>query len=134
MRLVIELKEVSRVPTGDIPVDVSLLDIVEVVLNGHPDDTILCVRGVACLLLQSSSPITTGITVSTLVAVSAPWVSHLDESLAIAECGNTKDNVSVAIDKTISISGSVITAWGSSLNDIIGAVMFDKLSPNSFHV
>ena len=120
---VVKHKEVSLMPIRHIVVDVGLLDLVVVVGNGHPDDTIIGVRGVANLILQGLSPVSTSVAISAVEAICAMRVSHLDEFLAVVESVNTEHNVSVTHNKIITVSSAIAGAWGSSLDDIIFAVM-----------
>lgn len=98
--VIIKSEEMRLVPVGDIVVDEGRRKVLMVVLDGHPYDAVLCVRGVAHLVLQLLGPFITCVAVSAVEFVCAPRISELNKSLATASCGHTKNGVSVAIDDT----------------------------------
>ena len=120
-------------PSGDIVVDVGHFNLGMVILDGHPDDTILLVGGVTHFVLQGLSPVATEVTVAAIEAVSAPWVSHLDKSVSIGELLNAKSDIGVALDKTITVVRCIVIARGSSLEDVVLAVVLSQMVPKLIH-
>lgn len=116
--VVIELEEVSLMPVGDIVVDVGLLDLGVVVVEGHPDDAIRSVWGVTNLILQGLSPVSTSVAEIACETIFTVRVSHLDEISAVVESQNIEHNVGVALDEIVFVPVFIARTWGSTSDDV----------------
>lgn len=133
VRVVVQFEEVVRRHAVGIQNELRRLDLSEVVLKLHEDEAVLLVVGRTDFISEPGGPEIALVTPSTMEAIFAPRVSHLDQFYAVAQSESTEDTVGVALNQTKFVRFLIIRSWSTSDDHIVLAVVMGQFCPNFLH-